>query len=168
GSCGKGLRYRCFVICYVDYCGVGVQVHRAGSARRLRAKRRRGGVEVNSRPCPTSVSVVWSRHAIVGFSVLHEQGYELVHSSLERKMVELTKGERFHTFLWQESYLSYDQAVEKGCDLIDWIGNRWADFFTGHAEWAQKLDKSDTAKVVTANVPAANIEYHDFWHDPAP
>ncbi|CAK0883160.1 unnamed protein product, partial [Prorocentrum cordatum] len=89
-------------------------------------------------------------------------------------------------------------AAEKGCDLVDWIGKQRADFFVGvgrddvttseilkfesavdatamlgqlaqrHAERAQELGKCETVKAVSAKVPAANTEYHGFWHDPVP
>ncbi|CAK0848597.1 unnamed protein product, partial [Prorocentrum cordatum] len=126
------------------------------------------------------------------------------HAGFWRQMMELTKGEERPIFRRQGPHLSYDQAVGKECDLVDWIGNRWGDFFAGlgrddvflpesfvrdckmksgnsvdaitilgklaqrRAEWAQKLERNGSTKAGPAKIPAANIEYHELWHNPDP
>eukprot|EP00959_Pyramimonas_sp_CCMP1952_P010004 208619-Pyramimonas_sp.AAC.1 len=54
--------------------------------------------------------------------------------------------------------LKFDSAV----DAIAMLGQ----LAQRRAERAQQFQKCETTKIVSAKVPATNIEYHDFWHDP--
>ena len=33
------------------------------------------------------------------------------------------------SFVWTPAHLSVEQAYERGCDLVAWVGNSWADYF---------------------------------------
>ena len=57
-------------------------------------------------------------------------------------------------FVWTPTHLTAEEALERGCDLVAWVGNAWADYFA----------KLASSRAMIANVTKEALEGEIKYH----
>jgi len=80
--------------------------------------------------------------------------YEGVSRSIFAQVAQRRSSSEPPGFLWTPAHLTIEEALERGCDPVAWIGNAWADYFA----------KLASSRAMIANVTKDAIESELQYH----